>query len=314
MNTQPRTTTRARDLRARFGVAVTGLAAIALLAAPVASADPIDSGSAGGFGAEIMLSDTEVIRQPVAEVTTVPGDDEDTVIDIPADPLAVSGTLTARANVHEESDIESDLTVVEHTVEGPYNARGLGEIENAQVLLDAAGEDVPLLSAALIRAEAVAVCTADTVQYSANSEIIDLRIGGEEVPLNEPVSDIIDGISGVLAESGLDAVVNVERNVVTENPEGGIEVDALVVTVLSAAGDVPLGQVTLAHGEVGPVTCAQEIAPAEELPMTGLPDEPAEAPRSQLPATGGSAASLAGAGLLAAALGGLALRRRAITA
>ncbi|HUF33989.1 MAG TPA: hypothetical protein VMN58_12355 [Acidimicrobiales bacterium] len=303
MNRVQRTTTRAGGLRARVGVALTGLAAIALLAAPMANADPIDSGSAAGFGAEIMLSDTDVTREPVAEVTAVAGDDESTVIDIPADPLAVSGTLTARANVHVESDIESGLTVNDHTVEGPYNARGLGEIENAQVLMDAAGEDVPLLSAALIRAEAVAVCTADTVQYSANSELVDLQIGGEAVPLDSPLSDIIDGISTVLAESGLDVLVNVERNVIAETEGGGIEVDALVVTVLSAVGDVPLGQVTLAHGEVGPITCA--AAPAAELPQQFEPEE-----TRALPATGGSAASLLGAGLLAAALGGLALRRR----
>lgn len=221
-----------------------------------AAADPIQSGSASAFGGVIRVGGEDVAGpEPVAAVETVPGDVEETTIDIPAEPVAVSGTLIAIANVHEASDIESGLTVVEQEVAGPYNARGLGQIEGAQVLVDAVGEGIPLVGAAAIRAEAVGVCTAGTVQYSANSEIIDLDIGGEDIPLNAPVQDLIDALTGVLADTGLEAVVDIERNVVTELEGGGIAVDALVVTVLAAAGDAPLAQVTLGHAEVGPLEC-----------------------------------------------------------
>lgn len=299
MSAHVHTSTRRQRTLTRMALAVVGVATLALVTAPLAAADPIATGSAAGFGTEITLSTTQVVREPFVEVKAPPGDEDETVIDVAAPPVVVSGTLTALANVHVESDITSNLTVNAQTVEGPYNARGLGLIENAQVLLDAAGEDVPLLSAAVIRAEAVAVCRAGAVQYSANSEIIDLRIGGEIVPLDAPLSQLIDEISGLLGDTGLDAVVNVERNVVTQLEGGGVAVDALVVTVLDALGEVPLARIRLAHGEVGPLTC-------QPPPPPPAPEEP----RAELPATGGTA-SLAGAAFLAAALGARALRRRA---
>lgn len=353
--------------------------------AGAAAADPVQKGSASAFGGVINVNGEPVAGpEPVAMVDTVPGDQEATTIDIPAEPVAVSGTLTAIANLHEASDIESGLTVVEQEAVGPYNVRGLGQIEGAQVLIDAAGEGVPLLNAALIRAEAVGVCAAGAVSYSANSEIVDLDIGGEDIPLNAPIQDIIDGLNGVLAETGLSEVVSVERNVVTELEGGGIAVDALVVTVLAAAGDVPLAQVVLGHAEVGPLECAapktqctdgldndgdggrididdpgchtdgtldaNTFDPADDdesdpqcsnnvddadpedtvldiddpgchrdgdasNPATFEPlddDETDLARAGVLPKTGGTpAGALGGAALLAAALGGLALRRRA---
>ena len=127
-------------------------------------------------------------------------------------------------------------------------------IEGAEVLLDTVGEGVSLLSAAAIRSEAAVVCGA-TNSYTANSEIIDLNIGGEDIPLNAPLTDLIDAISGALTDSGLNAVADVQRNVVTQIPGGGIGVDALVVTVLAAIGETPLAQVRLAHAEVTAAAC-----------------------------------------------------------
>ncbi|MEX2659177.1 MAG: LPXTG cell wall anchor domain-containing protein [Acidimicrobiales bacterium] len=247
-----RNRSRARRIGAALFAGSLGFGSLAILNVSPAGADAVGEGSAYAFGGEVTLGGSDVIRDPEATVTAPTGDDANTVIDIPADPVVVSGTFTAEANVHEASDIETALTVNEQAVAGPYNARGVGEIEDAQVLLDVAGEGVPLLSAALIRAEAAAVCTAGTVTYTANSEIVDLQIGGNAVPLNDPVETIIDGITTVLQESGLDAAVSVERNVVTELEGGGIAVDALVVTI--AGGDI--ATIRLAHGEVGPTSCA----------------------------------------------------------
>ena len=58
----------------------------------------------------------------------------------------------------------------------------MGSIEEAEVLLDAVAEDVSLVSADVIRAEAVAVCADGTVQYSANSEIINLTSAARTCP------------------------------------------------------------------------------------------------------------------------------------
>jgi hypothetical protein len=272
-------------------LALVGLTAVAALAAPPAAADPIGSGSARGFGAEVTLGGEPAILEPEAVVETAPGDVEETTIDIPAEPLLVSGTLIAKANVHTEADIATGLTVNQHEgATGPFNARGLGQIEGLEVLLDAAGEGVSLLSAAVIRGEAVAVCTGGSVQYAATSEIVDLRIGGEEIPLNSPLQDLIDGISTVLEESGLNAAVSVSRNVVTQLEGGGVAVDALVVSLAEGA----LATITFGHGEVGPVACAPAVAP-DVLPETGA----------------GQLGALVGAAFLAAAVGTRALRRRA---
>jgi hypothetical protein len=236
--------------------AVLGL--MSVLAGP-AGADPVGAGSASAFAASVSVGGEEVVAPiPLARATMPPDAEDDPdpgpVVDVPADPIAVSGTLDAKAVVHAPSDVASELTVVEQEVEGPYNAQGVALVEGLQVLLDAAGEGVPLVSAAVVRAEAVAVCRGGSVSYSANSEIIDLDVGGEDIPLNTPVTDLIDAIAGVLDESGLSAVVDVDRNVVTELDGGGIAVDALVISVVADAG--PLALVTIGHAEVAGAGCS----------------------------------------------------------
>lgn len=332
--------------------AAAALAAVALLVATAApaAAEPIGAGEASAFGGTISLGGQEVVPPtPLAEAS-LPGDADETVVDIPAEPLAVSGTLNATAAVHVEADIPSALEVVAQEVEGPYNAAAVGSIEQADVLIDAVAADVSLVSADVIRAEAVAVCVDGTPQYAANSEIINLDIGGQDVPLNEPITGLLDQLQGVLEESGLNAVVDIQRNVITE-VEDGIAVDALVVTVLAAAGDAPLGVVTLGHAEVSGIVCG--AAPAcsdgqdndgdglididdpgchtdgdasnpdsfdplddDERDQAVAPAAPAalDAPApgaAQLPATGGNAASTASlAGVMAAAALGVVALRR----
>ena len=250
-------TGKTRTRRLAGITAFVALVAVQITAgASPAGAETVGSGSARGFGATVDLGGESAIPPtPEAVVDAPTADAEETTIDIPAEPIVVNGTLTARANVHRRSDVASGLTVVDQDTAGPYNARGLGQIENLNLVYEVAGEGVPLVSATAVRAEAAAVCSGDTVAYTANSEIIDLQVGGEPIPLNAPVQDLIDAIGGALTESGLNAVVDVQRNVVAQLEGGGIAVDALVVTLLAAAGDAPLAQVRLAHGEVGPTAC-----------------------------------------------------------
>lgn len=241
-----------KRLLAVMGV-LTGL--VVAQAAP-ALADPVSAGSASAYATTVSVGGSEVIEpMPLATATLPPGADDENdpgpVIPIGAEPIALSGTFDSKAEVHSASDLASELTVVEQEVEGPYNARGVALIEGLEVLLDAAGEGVSLVSAAVIRAEAVAVCRGGAVSYSANSEVIDLAIGGEDIPLNGPVTDLIDAIGTVLDESGLNAVVDVSRNVVTEVEGGGIAVDALVISI---AGDA-VANITIGHAEVGAGTC-----------------------------------------------------------
>lgn len=238
--------------RAAAGASV--LAGLALALAPATPAAAA-GGEASAFGATITVGGEEVIPPTPAVQQTAPGDAEDTTIGIPAEPVAVSGTLNAFASIHPAGDLESALEVVEQELPGPYHARSEGLIEGAEVLLDAAGEGVSLVSADVIRAEAVAVCTDGVPTYSATSEIVNLDIGGQDVPLNDPLTQLIDGLNEVLAEDGLGQVASVQRDVVTELDGGGIAVDALVVTVLAAAGDAPLAEVRLGHAQVSGDVC-----------------------------------------------------------
>jgi LPXTG-motif cell wall-anchored protein len=327
----------ARSTRRRAAFVATLVASLALVtaAAAPAGADPIGAGEASAFGGQAQLTDQDALPPTaLAESDLASEDATASAIGIPADPLLVSGTLNASAAVHTDSDLTSSLTEVTQAVEGPYNAKALGSVEEAEVLVDAVEADVSLLTVGAVRAEAVAVCRAGVVDYSANSEILQLNIGGEPVPLNAPLQDLIDGINDVLTESTLDQVVDVERNVITESADG-ISVDALVITVLSAAGDVPLATVRLGHAEVSGVACGTPpecsdgidndgdgLADADdpgchtdgdasnpdsydpnddsELDEAAAPAAPGvsdntESPASgQLPATGGNAAATAG--------------------
>jgi hypothetical protein len=135
-------------------------------------------------------------------------------------------------------------------VAGPYNAQGVGQVEDLEVLIDAIAADVPLLEADLIRGEAVAVCNDGTVEYSASSEVVNLVIGGED-PLSGPLNDLINQITEALEP--LADLVDIDVNVV-ETTATGATVDAIVVTVLAAAGD-PVVELRIGHAEVSGVTC-----------------------------------------------------------
>jgi hypothetical protein len=242
-------------------LAVTALAiATTLVVFPLGNAASAAPAAASAFGGTVQVGGQDVVPPtPAVAVAAPTGDETDTVVDLPAAPVVVNGTLTATANAHAAADIATALTVAQQAVPGPYNGRALAQIEGAGVLYDVAGAGVPLLSASVIRAEAAVVCGA-TPRYTANSEVIDLSVGGSSIPVNATVEQLIDAISGALTDSGLAAVADVQRNVVTDIPGGGIGVDALVVTVLSAAGATPLAQVRLAHAEVTAAACTAPLA------------------------------------------------------
>ena len=240
-------------------IGLVGAAALILGPGAVAHADPVSSGSASAFGVTATAGGEEVIPPTPSQTAEVTGESDasETLVEVPADPLAVSGTATADTAAHAASDLESTLVTegTTHDVEGPYNARGEGVVEELDVLLEAA-DGASLVRADVVRAEAVGVCRGGSVEYSANSEIIGLSVAGEPIPLNDGVQQLIDAISGVLTDSGLNAVVDVQRNVVTVDGDGA-SVDALVVTLLAAAGDDPLAQVRIAHAEVSGLECGE---------------------------------------------------------
>jgi len=310
-----------------------------------AGADPVAGGKAGGHAVAADLAGNSLVPPtPASSVSAPPfGNDANTSIPIDADPLAVNGTLKSSASVHQASDIASALEQpdAKQSVAGPYNAQGVGQIEELQVLVDAVAEGVPLVEADLVRGEAVAVCKAGSVSYSASSEVVNLVIGGED-PLSGPLNDLVDQISDALNASPLVDVLDVDVNVVTKTATGA-SVDALVLTVLTALPDAPLLQVRLGHGEVSDVGCGAAAAPPQCSDTTdndgdgvidaddpgchtdadaANPDSydandddeanPEVEAANQLPKTGAAVPTGIGLGLLAAFAAVEAIRRRAI--
>ncbi|MGQ0434447.1 MAG: hypothetical protein ACT452_18835 [Microthrixaceae bacterium] len=274
-----------------------------------AAADPVATGSASAFALQVAANGTDVIAPMPVAATAAPaaGETVETVIDIPASPLAVSGTLIARSAVHEASDLASELVQSDQTLAGPYNARAIGQIEGLNVLIDEAIPGGALIHADVLRAEAVAVCTAGQVSYSAESEVVNLQIAGDD-SLSGPINDLVDEITAGINASPLAQLVTVEVNVLTITPTGAA-VDALVVKLLPAgtgAEATPLVLGRFGHAEVANVGCA----PAAPAP-TVLDSVTAAAPQSDpLPRTGGTNPAGVAAGLGVGALAMLALRRR----
>lgn len=267
--------------RRSFAVAA-AIGAVALLAGPVASvqADPVASGTASAFGVTVSAAGEQVVPPTPEQSIDLPpgGESDETVVDVPADPVAVSGTLNADVAVHAASDLDSRIINAEssQSVEGPYNARAEGLVEGLDVLIDVAGQGVSVLSADAVRAEAVGVCRDGEVEYSASSEIVGLSVAGELLPVNGPLQDLVDAIGDLLEQTGLEAVVDVQRNVVNVDADGA-SVDALVVTVLAAVGD-PLAEVRVAHAEVGGLECgeAPECSDGEDNDGDDAVDFPAD--------------------------------------
>jgi LPXTG-motif cell wall-anchored protein len=226
-----------------------------------AAAAPATTAAASGYGLNIDLAGTPLIETAgLATATLPPGevDGPNSLLLVPVAPVVVNGTAVGLAGAHTASDLSSTLEQVQQAEPGPYNAVGVGLTDGASVLFGTPSPvpglpdvGVELLTADAVRAEAVGVCRNGVAQYSANSEIVDLNIGGTDVPLNAPITDLVDTLNTLLQP--LAAVVDIERNEVVDTPTGAA-VNALHVTVLGLGG-APLADVVIGHAEVGGLTC-----------------------------------------------------------
>lgn len=242
-------------------LSVGGLAPVGLTAA---GADPVSNAFASAFGANLDVLGTPAVDQEgLATATVPPGQDvgPNSFLLVPVQPVVISGTAVGEANAHVASDIPTALTQQSQAIAGPYNARGVGLTENLGLLLNAGTEELPvevgLLTATAVRGEAVGVCVNGTPRYSAQSEIIDLRVADTDVGLNDPLTDLIGTISDALAP--IASVVTIEQNVVNVTAEGAT-VDALRVTALGLLGE-PLLDLVVGHAEVGGLVCAAANLP-----------------------------------------------------
>jgi len=228
-----------------------------------ASADTATAAVAQGYGANANLGGTPLINKAgLATATLPPGGDAgpNQLLLLPVAPVAISGTGVGTANAHAPADLQSRLTVTTEAVTGPYNARAVGLTEGLGVLVGVPpAVGIPLVSAAAVRGEAVGVCRAGRAEYSANSEAVDLRIGGQPVGLNTPVQQLIDALDMLLQP--LNEVADIKRNEVAVTATGAA-VNALHVTVLGGIGvpaTTPLLDLTVGHAQVGGLTCPPPV-------------------------------------------------------
>ena len=312
-----------------------------------AAADTASAGRAQGFGANVNLSGTPLIdRAGLAEITLPPGGvaGPEELLLVPVAPIAVSGTAVGLAGASAASTLTSTLEQTQQAVAGPFNVVGAGLVEGLDVL---AGTPTPipglpdigvsLVNADAVRGEAVGVCRAGVAEYAADSEVVNLEIGGTPLVENESIEGLVDALNELLTP--LAFVVDIERNEVTRTADG-IAVNALHVTVLGGIGvpaTTPVLDLVVGHAEVGGLQCARTPQCSDtqdndgdgridaqdpgcinngvfdpnddderDLPVT------AAVPQAELPRTGADLTATApiAVGLSALALAALALRRR----
>ncbi len=301
-----------------------------------AAADTAASAVTSGYGLNLALAGTPAVDKAGLATSTLPpgGNAADELLLVPVDPVVLSGTAKGLAATSAESVLVSELEQVTQAVPGPYNAVGVGLVEDLGVLLNVAGDiNQAVVSASLVRGEAVGVCRNGAAVYSANSEIVDLNIGGSPVGLNAPVTDLLGTVNTLLAP--LDQVIDIKLNEVAVTATGAT-VNALHVTVVSLIGE-PVADIIVGHAEVGGLQCPPvdrpECSDTQDNDGDGKidandpgcinngvydpnDDDERDLPRTTgngpLPRTGGDSSTtlpMAG-GFAALALGALALRRR----
>lgn len=102
-----------------------------------------------------------------------------------------------------------------------------------------------VVTAQAIRAEAGARCVNGAPAFDGSSTVIDLRVNGQPLPVNDAV---VSQITQAISDSPLGGVVKVRVNQRVQTPEG-LTVQAVRVELFSAAGS-PQGVVVLGEAKV----------------------------------------------------------------
>lgn len=289
--------------------------AVALSATGPAWADPARTSSAAAFGLQATVLGTQLVPPtPVVAVSQPPdtgrtlGENVNATLPVDLQGLAVTGVVTAVGEAHRADDIVPALTrpvgqFSDAVTLTGVNSRGLARAENLNLvgnipLIDILAGQVAqqgLLSAGSVQAEAVAKCVNNQPVFDTGFNIVDLRVAGAEIPLNDLVASLLRALN-------LPGVITVVQGETGVLPDGGVFINALHVTVPLLQADIIVG-----HAEARmPADCG--IAPP--APPTGpgpvAPVSPqVAAPLGNLAATGGdfSMTPLVAMAMLGGALG-----------
>lgn len=288
-------TQRRRSARGALaaGLALTlGVAFVAPASAQTPT--PATQGSASAYG----LQATGLVPIPATPTVSVstPGQQQQITLPVAAAPLAVNGTLTARAECNVEPTVSKRLASTPLT---PNNCDGFARTEGLAVLLsggalpsDPLAPAPSLVSADVIEGEAVARCVGGRGQVATGFNLTDVRIGGNPVAL---VNDTVSGVVNLLGPNGLLApLVTITQNETGTLPNGGIFVNALHIRILPGAGGIALPgtlggpvDIIVSHAEARMPTPCGVAAVAGLAVSRDLGGGPADLPRTganQMPA------------------------------
>lgn len=160
-----------------------------LVAVGPAAAQTAEAARGSAFGVHL-TGPVEIGPEPAVEAAVPPGEeDEDTLIEVPLDPLVFSGTATVEAQAATQPQYQAVLQdVIEAfaTAELPqlWNARGYAITENL-VALDGN------LTADVLEAEALASCVDGNLTLASGSRILNATLAGQTDPITGALIDAI---------------------------------------------------------------------------------------------------------------------------
>lgn len=246
--------------------------------AGTASGDASSAAEGSAFGLSLE-GPVPIEATPVVEARIPPGtsaEDEDVILEVPADPVATSFTALVKAEAARDSTIEALLQSTIADAAGAalpegWNGRGYAITEDLEAL---AGN----LTADVVESEAAAACVGGEVALASAARILNLSIGGQDIPVINPDPNQVvfdqGGIKVVFWETNWDPETGG-----TTDGDATVFANALHVT---APGDVDL---VVSHSEAS-TTCAEDQVGGRRVPRQQVtpPEAPPAAPIERQPA------------------------------
>lgn len=153
-------------------------------AVTTAAADTVSKAAAAAYGVNL-AGPVPLENLPAVEASTPGGEthSEDSVVEIPADPLATSFTVHVEADAARRSSLDATLQpTMDAAAEGlpaKWNARAYAITEDLSAVTNQIHADV-------IESEAVAACDGGAVTFSSAARILNLAVAGQQIPVLNP--------------------------------------------------------------------------------------------------------------------------------
>jgi hypothetical protein len=305
--------------RIRNSLVIGMLLMLTVMSGP-ADAGPLQSVTASAYGASVTGA-VPISPTPTVSATFPPAAQTQNaaLLEIPAEPLAFSGTATVRAQTTGESTLTPVLPANKLTVQGGgampagFNARATARVEGLEVLSSIVDPEIldplALIAVGVIESEALVACVAERPVFVTGTRLA----GPVSVAGLDLATTTDDLLESVVAALNIPGVLEARSNVVTQVP-GGYAVIALQVAVLGTTLVVNLAQSQISGGVCADIPDCRDMIDndgdglidfnpppgAQRDPGCESPDDDSEV--NILPRTGGNGPGL---GIAILAAGGL---------